>query len=124
MQERKTLRARILKRLTMVLAGLTLVSVMAQPADAARWRGRGWARGWGGYRAYRMPYGGFSRPYRGYGYGYRPAYGLGYGYGPTFYSRGYSGGALPAYRYGLGYGGYSPGMMPGAGYYNYGMPIF
>ena len=41
--------------LAAALLGLSLFAVVAQPAEAARFRGRGWGRGWG-YRAYRMPY--------------------------------------------------------------------
>jgi hypothetical protein len=95
---------------TAALLGLSLFAGVAQPAEAARFRGRGW--GWGGYRAYRMPYGGYSRAYPRYGYGYR-----GYGYR----------GAAPRYFYGgaypYGYGGYYGPMRPGVGLYNYAPPM-
>jgi hypothetical protein len=98
------------KWLAAAVVGLSLFSVVAQPAEAARFR-RGW--GWGGYRAYRMPY----RAYPRYGYGY----GYGYGYRRVV-PRIYFGGGYP-YGSGYGYGGYSAPMRPGLGYYNYAPPM-
>jgi hypothetical protein len=109
-------RSRYLKFVATALLGLTLIALAAQPAEAARWRGRGGARGWGGYRAYRMPYRNYARVY--------PRYGYGYGYGaaaPRYYSSNYFyGGAAP---YGYGYGGYAAPIAPGLGTYNYVPPM-
>jgi len=94
------------------LLGLTLIALAAQPADAARWGGRGWARGWGGYRAYRMPYRNYARVYPRYGYGYRAIT-------PRYYN------ANTFYRMGVPYG-YpvrSTPILPGLNYYNYAPPM-
>jgi len=113
-------RGRCLKFVAAALLGLTLISLAAQPAESAPWRGRGSGRGWGGYGAYRMPY---SRNYyRNYGrvyprYGY-PAPVPGY-YGSNYFYRG----AVP-YTYGSGYGGYVQPLVPGFGSYNYAAPIY
>jgi hypothetical protein len=101
-----------LKWLAAALLGLTVLTAIAQPAEAARFRGRGW--GWGGYRAYRMPYRGSYRALPRYGYG-------GYGYRGVA-PRSYYGGAYP-FGYSSGYRGYSAPMMPGMGYYNYLPPM-
>jgi hypothetical protein len=95
-----------------------MFTVVAQPAEAARFRGRGW--GWGGYRAYRMPYRGFSRGY----YGAYPRYGFrGYGSGYRGMAPGYFyGGGLP-YGYSSGYGGFYSPMMRGMGYSTYLPPV-
>jgi hypothetical protein len=107
-------RGGFLKGLAAVLVGATLLTAVAQPAEAARFRGRGW--GWGGYRAYRMPYRGYSRGYAyprfgGYGYGYR-------GVAPGYNYRG----AYP-YGYSSGYRGFYAPMTPGLGYFNYAPPM-
>jgi hypothetical protein len=110
MQGNNRRRGGFLKWFAAVLLGATMFTVVAQPAEAARFRGRGW--GWGGYRAYRMPFRGYYRAYPRYGYGYRKV-------APRFYY----GGAYP-YGYSSGYGGYySAPMRPGFGYYNYVPPM-
>jgi hypothetical protein len=108
-------RGRPWKWVAAALLGLSLFAVVAQPAEAGRFRGRGWGRGWG-YRAYRMPARAYYRAYPRYGYGYR-GYGYGYrGAAPGYY---YGGG----YPHGYGYGGYYAPMRPGIGYFNYVPPM-
>jgi hypothetical protein len=102
-----------LKLVAAALLGLMLISLAAQPAESAPWRGRGWARGWGGYRAYRMPYRNYARAYPRYAYR-APV--------PRYYSSNYFyRGAAP---YGYGYGGYTQPIAPGFGYYNYAPPMY
>jgi len=105
-------RGRFLKSVATALLGLTLITLASQPAESAPWRGRGWARGWGGYRAYRMPNRNVGRAYPRYGY--RPV-------APRYYNSNYFyRGAGPN---GYGYGGYSRPMAPGMGAYNYLPPM-
>jgi hypothetical protein len=105
-------RGRFLKSVAAALLGLTFITLAAQPAESAPWRGRGWARGWGGYRAYRMPYRNVGRVYARPGY--RPV-------APRYYNSNYFyRGAGP---YGYGYGGYSRPIAPGMGPYNYVPPM-
>ncbi len=118
MEVRKSGRSWFLKCLATALVGLTLIPLIAQPAEAARFRGRGVGRGWGGYRAYRTPYRAYNRAYPRYGYGSGAGYG---GALPRYYNSNYYGGGLP---YGYGPGGYSAPMNSGLGYYNYTPPMF
>jgi hypothetical protein len=114
MDDRNSWRGRFLKFVATALLGLTLISLVSPPAESAPWRGRRWARGWGGYRAYRMPYRNYAGIYPRSGYGYRPV-------APRSYSSNYF--YRPAAPYGYGYGGYSTRMAPAAGYYNYVPPM-
>jgi len=105
------------KGLTAVFLGLTLIPLIAQPADAARYRGRGW----GGARSYGRTY----RAYPRYGYGYRSVvprvYSRGYNYNPGYYyGRGYPYGS--GYGYGSGYSGYAAPAWP-VRYYNFAVPM-
>ena len=103
---------RCLKFVATALLGLTLIALAAQPAESAPWRARRSARGWGGYRAYRMPYRNLARVYPRYGTrAVAPRY-----YNSNYFYRG----AVP---YGSGYGGYSTPIAPGLGYYNYVPPM-
>ena len=91
------------------LLGLTLISLTAQPAESRPWRRGGWARGWGGYRAYRMPYRNYAPVYPRYGY--RAPIPRSYYNTNSFYRYG-----VP-YQYGYGgSGGYFGPIAPGYGY--------
>jgi hypothetical protein len=83
MNTSNTSRRRLIKKaLAGVAVALAVASMLASPAEAARYRVRGW-RGYGYGARYRTA---FVRP-RVYGY-----YGRGAGvYGPRFYNRGYYG---------------------------------
>jgi hypothetical protein len=108
------------KFLTLAVLGLGVLCSLAQPAEAARGRGRGWGRGV--YRAYRAPYRGYGYygGYRGYRSGYsgysgrwvtqRPVYpGTSYG-GPYQYGYRYSAPLAPAAGYGSSYYNFAPRM--------------
>ncbi len=90
-------RGLIKKVIAAAVVVLAVGSMLASPAEAARYRMRGW-RGYGYGARYRT---GFVRPGA---YGYYPR-GVGV-YGPQFYNRGY---------YGAPYGGgiYRPGVPMG-----------
>jgi hypothetical protein len=120
MNGRNSRRGWFVKSMATVLLGLTLIALATSPAEAARYGRRGWGRGWGGYRAYRMPNRGFYGGYRGYGYrGFAPRY---YGSSYNFYRGGVPYGYGPALGY--GYGGFAAPVVPGLGYYSYGAPVY
>jgi hypothetical protein len=98
----------MIKRIVVAVVGvLAVASMLATPAEAARYRVRGW-RGYGYRGSVFRPrvygYGGYARGYGVYGPRFynRGFYGapLGGGYGPNFYNRGYFGAPLGGGFYG------------------------
>jgi hypothetical protein len=83
MEHDKVDRRGFLKGIAVALGGLTAIPVLAEPAEAARYRTRGYRQGWGL----------FGR--RRYGYGRARTMRVAPRTTPYYYNRGYAPGSMP-----------------------------